>query len=136
MLAALARGFSPSVVSEALKLLGPWVLGPLLDLMEINPELAKRAAVSSLVRTFPQDHSAATISAWIDAAGDDVGKLARRGKLALEAGSGHGALVSELTAWLHETHPAFLESQDPDARALKKKLHAAERQRMKKQPTE
>jgi len=136
MLAALARGFSPSVVSEALKLLGPWVLGPLLDLMEINPELAKRTAVSSLVRTFPQDHSAATISAWIDAAGDDVGKLARRGKLALEAASGHGALVSELASWLHETYPAVLASQEPDARALKKKLHATERQRMKKQATE
>ena len=65
ILAALARGFSPSVVGEALELLGPWVLGPLLDLVERAPEVARRATVSSLVKTFPPQSTAATVSSWV-----------------------------------------------------------------------
>lgn len=133
MLAALARGFSPTVVREALELLGPWVLGPLLDLSEGRPELAKRTAVSSLVRTFSKGHSASTIAAWIDAAGDDTGKLARRAKLGLETASGRHDLLGELIVWLQETHAAVLAGDDPDARALKKKLDATQRSHKKRE---
>jgi hypothetical protein len=95
-------------------------------------EAQRRVVAGSLVATFPKDHSASTISGWIDAGAEDVGKLARRAKLGLEAASTQKQLLAELVTWLNEAHPALLDSTDPDARALKKKLDAIERQRAKK----
>ncbi len=132
VLSALARGFSPVVVREALVLLGPWVLGPLLDLVETQPEMAKRASVSSLVKSYPSESTASTVLGWIEAARGDAGKLARRALFGLEICSGRADTVRFLVERITERHHDIVEGEDADARALKKKLSAIEKKMAKK----
>jgi hypothetical protein len=127
VLAALARGFSPSIVRETLELLGPWVLGPLLDLIETSPELAKKTSVGSLVKTFPRDSIAGTIVAWIENAKDDPAKVARRAIAGLDITTARGDVQRLLLEWLVANHAAALEGREPDARALAKKVTAVQK---------
>lgn len=131
VLAALARGFSPAVVGEALQLLGPWVLGPLLDLAERQPEVARRGTVASLVRTFAPGGTAATICEWTAAAGSDPEALARRALLGLDVGSGNPEVGALLTAWLGEHHTATMASGGEAARALEKRVRGIARRTAK-----
>jgi HEAT repeat protein len=124
VLGALARGFSPVIVRETLQLLGPWVLGPLLDLGEAQPELLKRATVSSLVKTFEKDHAVRTLAAWIAAAGDPAHRV-RRAQLGFEVASGRKDVAHDLSGWLAENHGEMLTAEDKDVRALRKKMEKA-----------
>jgi hypothetical protein len=124
LLGALARGFSPSVVREALALLGPWVLGPLLDLVSAQPELAKRASVASLVKTFPADHSVGTIAAWLAAGVGDSATLQARAKLAFEFASQRADVAKGIAEWCRESG-AFERDDNKETRALRKKIEAA-----------
>ncbi|WP_437632929.1 HEAT repeat domain-containing protein [Sorangium sp. So ce854] len=44
LLSAYAEGYQPGIVAEAIRAFGPVALGPLVDLIEARPEIAKRAA--------------------------------------------------------------------------------------------
>jgi HEAT repeat protein len=129
ILGALARGFSPTTVRESLELLGPWVLGPLLDLVETTPDLAKRASVSSLVKTFPGESTAATLQAWMHGAAGDSAQLARRAVFALDVASARADVIELLSGWVSAQLATVGHA---DARALKKKLAALEKKRIAK----
>lgn len=120
ILGALGRGFSPVVVREALTLLGPWVLGPLLDLTEAQPELAKRASVSSVVKTFERETTVASVVAWIDAHPDLLTRVARA-RLTLQACSARKDISDDVAGWIRQARPELLEGDDPSQKALKKK---------------
>ncbi|MEJ7731700.1 MAG: HEAT repeat domain-containing protein [Polyangiaceae bacterium] len=132
ILAALGRGFSPSVVGEALERLGPWVLGPLLDVVERAPELARRASVSSVVKTFPCESTAATVSSWVADVRGDPDHTAQRALLGLEVTSGRADVVDMLLGWLAKHHGDLVAAETAGARALKKKIGGIERRKAKK----
>lgn len=132
LLGALARGFSPAIIGESLQALGPWVLGPLLDLIEIQPELAKRSSVTSLVQTFPIDATIGTVGGWIEDVREDGPHVARRGKLALESVAKREDVTRALVALLEEDWKPVLDAKDADSRALRKKLDAIEKKRTAK----
>jgi hypothetical protein len=123
LLAALARGFSPVVVREALALLGPWVLGPLLDLVAAQPELAKRASVASLVKAFPAEHSGGTIAAWLAAGAHSPETLHARAKLAFEFASQRPDVAKGIAEWCRAS--GAFEGDDRERRAMRKKIEAA-----------
>jgi hypothetical protein len=122
LLRALGDGVSPGIVGDALALLGPWVLGPLLDLTEAKPEVGKRASVGTLVSTFPADHAAATIAAWLAAAEADPVKLAARARLAFDVTSKRPDVARGVAEWCRE-RGAFA-GDDKEAKALRKKIDA------------
>lgn len=124
VLLALGRGFSPSIIRETLALLGPWVLGPLLDLVEGAPELAKRASVTSVVKTFPRESTTGTVCAWIDAARGDPAHVAHRAVMGLDVASARPDIRALLIGWLADHHATAIEDPGPDGKALKKKLRA------------
>jgi hypothetical protein len=50
LLYAYAEGYKPAIVGEAIKMFGSVALDPLLDLIEAQPEIAKRAAALDVLR--------------------------------------------------------------------------------------
>jgi len=126
ILAAYARGFSPGILTETLVLLGPWVLGPVLGLIEAQPELAKRASVTSLVKQFPA-RSTGTLTSWIAEALGDVPRLTERAKLALDACSARSDVHGAVVEWIRATHPTLAEGADKESKALKRKMTKPEK---------
>jgi HEAT repeats len=121
LLQAYARGFSPSIVNEALVQLGPFVLGPLLDLAEGQPELVKRTSLKSLVKQFPP-RMLGTLTAWIESAGDAADRRLQRAKLALDATSERDDIQVALIDWIVATYPTLADGADKESKALKRKL--------------
>lgn len=126
LLSALARGVSPVTVREALALLGPWVLGPLLDLTLEQPELAKRAAVGTLVKEFPREASVPALVSWVEAAANADDQV-KRARLALDACSARKDAAEALRDWIREQRADLVEGADEGRRALAKKLKAKTR---------
>lgn len=116
LLGALARGFSPSVTRESLERMGSFVLGPLLDLAREQPELAKRAAVASLVQSF--EDAPAVIVAWLAKPGDP----AEKATVALDAASKRIAVCQEIEAWLRREHPELLDGPSKLAKLVARRV--------------
>ncbi|MBI5536262.1 MAG: HEAT repeat domain-containing protein [Deltaproteobacteria bacterium] len=134
ILAAYASGVSPGILTETLVLLGPWVLAPVLDLVDTQPELAKRASVTSLVKQFPA-RSVGTFTSWIAEAGDDPAKVLRRASLALDACSARPDVHGRVVEWIRATYPTLSEGADKESRALKRKMTKQERAKKAAAPT-
>jgi hypothetical protein len=62
LLAAYAETWKPAVIGEALRSFGPAALGPMLDLFESRPELARRKPALDAIRAMPPDELAGTMS--------------------------------------------------------------------------
>jgi hypothetical protein len=62
LLAAYAEAWKPAVVAEALRGFGPAALGPILDLLEARPELARRKAAIVAIQAMPPDLIAETLN--------------------------------------------------------------------------
>ena len=120
LLGALSRGFSPTIVRESLILLGPWVLGPLLDLTLSQPELAKRASVASIVKSMPRETSFATLAAWIETA--EGAARVTRACLALDTCTSRKDMKADLVAFLQEHHAELLTGTDTETKSLRRKL--------------
>lgn len=121
LLGALARGFSPTIAREALTQLGPWVLGPLLDLTLTQPELAKRASVASIVKAMPHETSVGTLRAWIEA-GESAEACVTRALLALETTSARKDIREDLVAFLRTERADLVAHEGPQRKTLEKKL--------------
>lgn len=55
LLAAYAEGYMPAMIADAIKAFGPAAMGPLLDLIESRPELARARAAMNVLEHLPAE---------------------------------------------------------------------------------
>ncbi len=129
LLRAYARGFSPAIVNESLVRLGPWILAPLLDLMESQPEAIKRSSLATLTKQFPP-RMLGTFISWIervaDNTADNSSQRQQRAKLCLDACNSRDDVQGKLIEWLNATYPTLADGTDKDSKALMRKLAKTE----------
>lgn len=79
LLYAYAEGYKPGIVAQAIRAFGPVAMEPLLDLIEAQPEIAKRAAALATLQALDDQDLAAALTRRLEAQRGqaDVGEKAQ-----------------------------------------------------------
>ncbi|WP_437732790.1 HEAT repeat domain-containing protein [Sorangium sp. So ce1335] len=97
LLSAYAEGYKPGIVADAIRAFGPVALGPLVDLIEARPEIAKRAAALDALKKMEDAAVAACLRERVEARRGDA-DFADKAQLYLKLADVHPHSKREVAA--------------------------------------
>ena len=109
LLAAYAEGWSPGIVADALRAIGPAVLEPLLARIVAQPEIAERKAALGVIGALPVEDVTAALAARLDVT--PAADFCRRAGIYVTIAGAHPTCAPVIVKQIIRLRPSLLDKK-------------------------